>query len=309
MNIISKIKRKIKLSFPELYIKKCTRINRKHSKMDEQEIRKELCRLYKYHLCRDLDWSNLQRYTEKMQWKKLYCIDPLERIASDKYAVRKWVQNKIGEEYLIPILGVWDRFEDINFDVLPEKFVLKATHASSTNIVVKNKNHFDKKMAALKFKCWLSFDHAFTSFEMNYKDIPRKIIAEKYLSDENGELPDYKFLCFDGVPYYCWVDKGRFTNHTRDIFDMDWNLQPWQDAFPNSGLKIQKPKNFNKMKEIVKILCKGFLHVRVDLYNLNGVIYFGELTFCESSGFCLITPDSYDYKLGQMWNLPIKTMK
>ena len=300
------IKRKIKLLFPDLYIWKSSSINRRHSKMNDQEKRNEITRLYKHYLGRDLDWNNLTRYTEKMQWKKLYYVNPLEKIASDKYAVREWVTKTIGSEYLMPILGVWDKFEDIDLENLPSKFVLKTTHSSANIIIVKDKDKFDKEYAALMFRLWLSMDYAYASFEMNYQDIPRKIIAEKYMQDTNGELPDYKFMCFDGKPYCCWVDKGRFTNHTRDIFDMDWNLQPWTDVFPNSGLTILKPKNFELMKEIVSKLCQDFAHVRVDLYNLGGKIYFGELTFCESSGFCKISPDQYDYVLGDLWKLPIK---
>lgn len=273
--------------------------------MNEAEIKKELSKLYKHYLKRDIDWAKPLRYTEKMQWKKLYYINPLEKIASDKFAVRDWVSQRIGPEYLIPLLGVWDRFEDIDFSSLPKSFVLKTTHASANIFIVKDKAIFDKDYAALMFKLWLSFDYAYASFEMNYKDIPRRIIAEQYMEDESGELPDYKFMCFDGKPYCCWVDQGRFTNHTRDIFDMEWHLLPFSEHYPNSTHPISKPANYERMIEIATVLSKGFSHVRVDLYNINGRIYFGELTFCESSGFCEIEPDEYDYVLGDMWNLPI----
>lgn len=299
------IKRKIKLLFPNFYIWKSSRINRSHSRMNTQQKMKEIARLYKYYLGRELDWSNLKRYTEKMQWKKLFYVNPLEKIASDKYAVRKWIAQKIGSEYLIPMIGVWDSFEDINFKDMPEKFVLKATHSSANIIIVKDKNTFDKEYASLMFKLWLSMDYSNASFEMNYKDIPRKIIAEKYMQDSNGELPDYKFMCFDGKPYCCWIDKGRFTNHTRDIYNMNWELQPWTEHFPNSGIPTERPKNFEKMVELVTILAQDFSHVRVDLYNIDGDIFFGELTFCESSGFCAFTPDQYDIILGDLWKLPI----
>lgn len=299
------IKRKIKLLFPGLYIWNSTRSIRKHARMNNEEIREEISRLYKHYLNRELDWSNLCRYTEKMQWKKLYCIDPLERIVSDKYAVRQWVADKIGDEYLVPMLGIWERFEDIDFESLPESFVLKTTHASANIIIVRDKGRFDKEYSALMFKLWLSIDYAYASFEMNYKDIPRRIIAERFMQDKNGELPDYKFMCFDGKPYCCWVDEGRFTHHTRDIFDMNWSLLPFTEHFPNSGHPIAKPKNFNRMVEIATTLSEGFSHVRVDLYNIDGRIYFGELTFCESSGFCEINPDEYDFKMGDLWKLPV----
>lgn len=299
------IKRTIKLLFPNIYIWNSSRLFRRHARMDEDEMKEEISRLYKYYLNRELDWTNLRRYTEKMQWKKVFNITPLEKTVSDKYAVRQWISGKIGSDYLIPIIGAWDKFEDIDFDLMPEQFVLKTTHASANIIIVKDKSKFDKRMAALMFKYWLSVDYAYASFEMNYKDIPRKIIAEKYMQDQNGELPDYKFMCFDGKPYCCWVDEGRFTNHTRDIFDMDWELLHFTEHFPNSGHPRPKPSNFDKMIELVTVLSEGFSHVRVDLYNIDGKIYFGELTFCESSGFCEIKPDEYDFKMGEMWHLPI----
>ena len=301
------IRRNIKLLFPDIYIWNSTRVFRQHARMNEEERKAEISRLYKHYLGRDLDWTNLQRYTEKMQWKKLYDVNPLEKTASDKYAVRQWVAEKIGQEHLIPLIGVWDKFDDIDFDTMPERFVLKATHASANNIIVKDKNQFDKKLAALKFKLWQSVDYAYASFEMNYKDIPRRIIAEEYMEDQNGELPDYKIMCFGGKPYCCFVHQGRFTHHTRDIFDMNWTLMPFTQHFSNSENPIPRPRNFDKMVEIATTLSQGFSHVRVDLYNLDGRIYFGELTFCESSGFCEINPDEYDFKMGEMWKLPIKS--
>ena len=163
-----------------------------------------------------------------------------------------------------------------------------------------------KKYAELMFNVWLSFDYAYATFEMNYRDIPRRIICEAYMEDSNKELCDYKFMCFNGKPYCCWIDKGRYSCHTRDIYDMDWNLLPFTNCFPNSGMPNKKPTNFEKMIEIATTLSADFSHVRVDLYNVDGAIYFGELTFCESSGFGRILPDKYDYILGEMWDLPIK---
>lgn len=300
------IKRKIKILFPNIYIWKSTLRNKRYSKMNNDQIKEEISQLYEFHLGRKLDWSNLRRFTEKMQWKKIFYVDPLEKIASDKYAVRDWVSKKIGAEYLIPMLGIWDNFKDIDFEKMPDKFVLKTTHSSANVIIVKDKNKLDKKYSALMFKLWLSMDYAYASFEMNYKDIPRKIIAEEYMQNSNGELPDYKFMCFDGKPYCCWIDKGRFTNHTRDFYDMDWELLPYTEIFPNSGEPNPKPINFDQMVKLVTVLSEGFSHVRVDLYNIDGKIYFGEMTFCESSGFCEFSPDEYDYVLGDMWNLPIE---
>lgn len=302
---MNRIKRAIKLLFPRIYVWWSMRVFRRHSRMDDAQRRKEIGRLYRYYLNRELDWTRLKRYTEKMQWKKMYDVNPLEKMASDKYAVRQWVAEQIGSAHLIPLLGCWDSFDEIDFAKLPGRFVLKTTHASSNIFIVKDKERFDKPMARLMFKLWLSVDYSDASFEMNYQGIPRKIIAEQYMEDSTGELPDYKFMCFNGEPFCCWVDRGRFTNHTRDIYDLDWNLLPFTDCFPNSKTGCPRPRNFDKMIEIARSLSQPFLHVRVDLYNIDGAIYFGELTFCESSGFCRIEPDEYDYRMGEMWNLPI----
>ena len=157
------------------------------------------------------------------------------------------------------------------------------------------------------FDDWMKIDYAFTnSLQLHYRKIPRKIIAEKYLETDLGELQDYKFLCFDGTPYFCWVDLGRFSKHTRTVFNMKWELQPWTQAtYGIASHEIPKPKNFDKMVEIATILSKGFSHVRVDLYNVDGKIYFGEMTFTNGSGLDPIVPEKYDRVLGDYWKLPI----
>jgi len=261
--------------------------------------------LYKRAIGRTLDWSNLNAYTEKMQWAKFYDCTPIKTTLSDKYLVREWVAEKIGEKYLIPLLGVWDRFSDIQFDKLPNQFVLKTNHGSGSVIVVKDKTVFNIAEARQSFNDWMSIDYAYaTGFEVQYSNIKRKIIAERYLETDIGELQDYKFLCFDGKPYYCWVDLGRFGNHTRNVYDLNWELQPWnQYTYGNSAYPIPKPKNFEKMVELATSLCQGFSHVRVDLYNVNGTIYFGEMTFTNGCGFDRIVPDEYDYTLGELWNI------
>jgi hypothetical protein len=188
---------------------------------------------YKKAIGHDLDWSNLKTYTEKMQWEKLFHKDKRKTDLTDKYLVRDWVSKKIGPEYLIPMLDVWDSFSEIDFDKLPNQFVLKTNHGSGTNVIVKDQSAMSRKKIKRKFDYWMSLDFAYTTmFEMHYSDIQPKIIAEKYLETELGELQDYKFLCFDGVPYYCWVDLGRYSSRkrSRTVFDMEWNLQPWTQA-------------------------------------------------------------------------------
>lgn len=270
-----------------------------------EEQKAYIGRLYYEHLEHPIDWNNLRTYTEKMQWEKLLHKDPLKTRLSDKYLVREWVKDKIGEEYLIPLLGVWDRFDDINFDLLPKSFVLKTNHASGTLIIVKDKDSFSKRKARRCFNDWMQMDFAYQNgFEMHYSDIERKIIAEQYMETSLGELPDYKFLCFNGVPYYCWVDNGRFSNHTRTIFDMNWEQQEWKiGLYSNYTKPIEKPLNFDLMVSLAKTLSAGFQHVRVDFYNINGKVFFGEMTFTSVSGFEPFIPEEYDLVLGNLWDI------
>lgn len=253
-----------------------------------------------------LDWNNLRTYTEKMQWEKIYDKNPIKTTLTDKYAVREWVEGKIGKDYLIPLIGVWDSFDNIDFDLLPKQFVLKTNHGTGTNLIVKDKYKINMQRAKRMFDDWMKTDYAFTnSLQLHYRDIKRKIIAEKYLETNLGELQDYKFLCFDGKPCFCWVDLGRYSKHTRTVFDMNWKLQPWtQASYGIANYDIPMPKNFDMMIDIANILSRGFSHVRVDLYNIDGKIYFGEMTFTNGSGLDPIIPKEYDKVLGDYWKLP-----
>lgn len=269
--------------------------------------------IYDYHLQYEaaighkLNWDNLQTYTEKMQWAKLYDKNPLKATLTDKYLVREWVEKTIGGEYLIPLLGAWDNFEDIDFSELPDRFVLKTNHGSGTNLIVKDKSKLNLKRAKRMFDDWMNIDYAYNSnFEMHYTDIKPKIIAEKYMETSTGELPDYKFLCFGGKPYYCWVDCGRFTNHTRNVYDLDWKLQSWSQCHPINEVIIEKPAKFETMVMLAQKLSEGLSHVRVDFYNIDGNIYFGEMTFTNASGLERIYPDEWDKRLGELWQLEMK---
>lgn len=263
--------------------------------------------LYNKKIGRKLNWDNLCAYTEKMQWSKLYDATDIKTELSDKYLVRKWVEEKIGKDYLIPLLGVWNNYDEIDFEKLPNQFVLKTNHGSGTVIIVKDKYKINHKLSRQLFDDWMNTDYSYLfGMEMQYTKIKRKIIAEQYLDTGDQDLQDYKFLCFDGRPYFCWVDLDRFKNHTRNVYDLNWNIQPWnQYTYGNSKNDIPKPKNFEKMVEIASLLCVGFSHVRVDLYNINGKIYFGEMTFTNGSGYERIVPDEYDFKLGKLWNIDL----
>lgn len=277
-----------------------------HNFSDEQ-IKKYNAQLYESRQKKKLDWNNLKTYTEKMQWAKIYDEDPRKVICADKYAVRKWVADKIGEEYLIPLLGVWERYFDIDFKALPEQFVIKTNHGSGDAVVIKRKSKMkltQKIEMRRKIVSAMKTDYGTKHCELHYSKIKPFIIAEQYIDSGKEELQDYKFLCFDGVAHFCWVDVDRFTNHKRNVYDMEWKKQEWnQREYGNYDEELPKPDNFEKMIEIAEILSQGFSHVRVDLYNVKGKIYFGEMTFTNGSGFESINPESADYMLGELWNL------
>ena len=305
------IRRKLKKHFSWLYEwylhlqrRKCIANIKRRKKLRWEEYQNEISHQYRRRIGHDIDWNSLNTYTEKMQWAKLYDNDPIKSELTDKYRVREWVAHKIGQEYLINLLGVWDNFDDIDFSTLPDRFVLKTNHGSGTNVIVKDKKTLNFNNTRRKFRDWLETDFGYKSLELHYSTIEPKIIAEEYIETEIGELQDYKFLCFDGEPYFCWVDMGRYSNHTRNVYNLDWQLQPWnQEAYDHYEKPIQKPKNFKKMVEIVRTLAQGFAHVRVDLYNVNGRIYFGETTFTNGGGFDRILPVEYDKMLGDLWEL------
>ncbi len=271
-----------------------------------------LCALknwFKKYAGKTLDLENPQTLNEKIQWLKLYDSTPLKTQLTDKYLAREWVKERIGEKYLIPLLGTWDKFDEIDFDRLPAKFVLKANHGCGWNIIVKDKNTFDKAAAREKFNKWLNTNFAFVNgLELHYKDIFPKIIAEQYLENDNGYLYDYKVLCFNGKPHFILVDIERHTNHKRNVYDLDWNIQPFSN-YPKFET-IDKPDNLDEMIFLAKTLSKDFALVRVDFYLLNdGSLKFGELTFTPASGQLWWDPPEYDLVLGQMITLPQKKNK
>lgn len=255
---------------------------------------------YKLKTGESLDWNNIYSYNEKIQRAKLFDLEPIKTELADKFLVRNWVSNKIGSKYLIPLLGAWDSFDDIDFSALPNQFVLKVNNASGTNIIVKEKEKMDVNRSRILVNWWLKRDYSTAGgFQMQYKNIVPKIIAEKYIVDNKNQLNDYRFMCFDGKVYYCIVDVD---HRRRNIYDLDWKLQNWQIGnFVNYEREIEKPQNFKKMIEIVEILCEGFPHVRVDLYNVDGKIFFGEMTFTHANGFQLVKPHTKNLELGHLW--------
>lgn len=303
------LKNKLIATFPNLYQWVYERrTNRRVSQnryASSEEMLNNLYAMYRDRMGVDLCLDPPKGYTEKIQWRKLHNLQPIYSMLSDKYEVRKWVAEKIGEEYLIPLLGVWSSFDDINFDMLPEKFVLKTNNASGTNLIVKNKKKLDPKLAKRKFDYWMKLEYWLAyGYEMQYASIEPKIIAEEFIVENSGaeDLRDYKFLCFDGKVRFVWVDTDRYHDHKRYTFYPDWTPAPFNQLYPlSSEVRIEKPENLDKMIELVEKLADGFDHVRVDLYDNNGRIYFGEMTFTNGSGFEPIVPAEWNEKLGDMW--------
>ncbi|MDD3415218.1 MAG: ATP-grasp fold amidoligase family protein [Lachnospiraceae bacterium] len=262
----------------------------------------ELKNWYKYKTGKELNLLKPTTYNEKIQWIKLYGVTSLMTDLSDKWAVRRWIKEMIGEEYLVPVIGVWSQFDDINFSELPDKFVLKCTHGSGWNMVVSNKDYFDKNDAKKHFDMWMGMNFAYVDgLELQYKDIPPQIMAEEYLENQNGDLYDYKFWCFNGTVEFIMFLSEREEDLKMNNYDRDWNLLPFTYGHENSTRKIEKPKQLDKMIKIAEKLAQGFPHVRVDLYLLNdGSIKFGEMTFTSCSGICPWNEETINYKLGEL---------
>ena len=242
----------------------------------------------------EFDLKNPVTYTQKIQWAEIY----------DKFAVRSWIKEEIGEDYLIPLIGVYSDPKIIDFNKLPNSFVIKMNNASGFNIIVKDKASINESAIRKQLAKWLKINYAFyKGFQPHYLGIVPKILIEEFVNDINGELRDYKFLCFNDEVKYCWVDIGRYGDHCRNVYDLDWNLQPWTQSKPNFKGEVEKPKNFDEMIRIASILCKGFSHVRVDLYNVDGKIFFGEMTFSNGGGHDKIIPTKYDRIIGDMWHI------
>lgn len=259
------------------------------SSADESDYPRLLKLWYKASTGEDLNLDATQTFNEKIQWLKLYDSTPLKTRLADKYLVRDWVKEKIGEEYLVPLLGVWDKFDDIDIDSLPNQFALKCNHGSGWNEIVKDKSLLDIADAKKKIDQWMKTNFAFVSgLELHYKNIPPKIIAEKYIEQLDNDLLDYKIHVFNGIPKIIQIIGNRnFETHkAKECFlTTDWVSQELMYHTYNSYEIIpEKPENLSELLKIAEILGEGFSYVRVDLYDLSGKIIFGEMTFTPASG-------------------------
>ena len=257
-----------------------------------------------------LNLDNPKTFNEKLQWLKLHNRKLIYTKMVDKVDAKEYVANIIGEEYIIPTLGVFDNVDDIDFEALPNQFVLKCTHDSGGIVVCDDKSQLNIEEAKRKLRRGLKMNYYHQNREWPYLNVKPRIIAEQYMVDESGyELKDYKFFCFDGKVELLFIatDRGSKTEETKfDFFDADFNHLPFTNGHPNATRAIAKPKGFEKMKEIAAKLSKDHPHLRVDLYDINGKIYFGELTFYHWSGMTPFVPIEWDYKLGEMIKLPIE---
>ena len=255
-----------------------------------------------------LDLDNPRTYNEKLQWLKLYDRREEYTRMVDKIDAKEFVSSVIGEKYVIPTLGKWNSVEEIDWESLPQQFVIKATCDSGGVVVCKNKSELD--ISAAKRKLSSSWGKSYFKYnrEYPYRNVIPRIIADEYIEDESGyELKDYKFFCFDGEPKCLFVASDRMNKGEEtkfDFYDLDWNHIPVVNGHPNNPKGIMKPKNFEEMLEIARKLSAGIPHVRVDLYNCNGRIYFGEMTFFHWSGTVAFEPDDLDYKMGEWLHLP-----
>lgn len=280
-------------------------LGRYNTMPDEEYLR----RMFKAVMGTELDLEHPVTFNEKLQWLKLYDRNPLYTTMVDKYEVKKYVADIIGEEYIIPTLGVWDDPDEIDFEKLPNQFVLKCNHNSGLGMCIckdKSKLNYDKVRADLRKG--LAQDYYLLNREWPYKDVPRKIIAEKYLSDNlETELADYKVHNFSGIPQMILVCRDRFAESglTEDFFDAEWHHLPMSRiTHPNASIPVKKPITFDKMLELAKKLSKDIPFLRTDFYEVGDKLYFGELTLYPASGFSKFEPNAWDKKYGDLVELP-----
>lgn len=263
---------------------------------------------YRVIMGKPINFKNITTFNEKMQWLKLYDRKPFYTTLADKYQVRKYIEETIGVDYLIPLLGVYNGYDEIDFQALPNEFVLKPNHTSGDIYICKNKSKIDHEKLKKEIKKWLKRRYYWVHREWLYKDIKPLIICEKYITDgEGSDLKDYKFMCFNGKAKCVVVcsERSSKTGLKMDFYDMDWNIMPFTVYSDGSGKLTPKPKNFEKMVQLAEKLSAGLFLLRVDFYEVKEQLFLGELTFYHAAGVGKFTPEEYDYVLGSWLDLPI----
>lgn len=262
--------------------------------------------MYWAKMGKKLDLENPVTFNEKLQWLKLHNQNPEYSKMVDKYEAKKWVAERIGDEYIIPTLGVWDSFDEIDFNQLPNQFVLKCTHDSGGLVICKDKNHFDKVKAKKKIEASLKRNYFLVGREYPYKAVKPRIIAEQYMEDTaTKELRDYKIFTFDGIAKALFISSDRQSGQTTaDYFDINFKPLDFTWGYPHSKVLPSKPKSFDQMVKAAECLAKDTVELRVDFYEVNGKAYFGEMTFFDGSGFDEFHPEEWDKKFGDMIKLP-----
>lgn len=270
--------------------------------------------LYRFKMGHRLDLNHPKTFTEKIQWLKLYNRRPEYTLMVDKYAVKKYVADIIGEKYIIPTLGVWDKPEDIDWDALPNEFVLKTTHEGGSGgvVICKDKKTFDRNKAILTLRDSMNGDIYRSLREWPYKDVKKRVLAEKYMAPKDMvnnpiyDLSDYKFFCFNGEPKYCQVIRDRHSKESIDFYDMNWRHQEFVGLNPiaSNGINpVPRPLLLDDMICICHKLSENMKFVRIDMYVIDNRIYFGEITFYPASGMGLFNPDKWNEELGNLISL------
>lgn len=270
--------------------------------------------LYRFKMGHRLDLNHPKTFTEKIQWLKLYNRRPEYTLMVDKYAVKKYVADIIGEKYIIPTLGVWDKPEDIDWDALPNEFVLKTTHGGGSGgvVICKDKKTFDRNKAILTLRDSMNSDIYRSLREWPYKDVKKRVLAEKYMAPKDMvnnpiyDLSDYKFFCFNGEPKYCQVIRDRHSKESIDFYDMNWRHQEFVGLNPiaSNGINpVPRPLLLDDMICICHKLSENTKFVRIDMYVIDNRIYFGEITFYPASGMGLFNPDKWNEELGNLISL------
>jgi len=260
---------------------------------------------YYMNIGKKLNIKDPETFNEKLQWLKLYNRNPLFTEMVDKYAVRSFISEKIGEKHLIPLIGAWDRADEIDFDTLPQQFVLKCNHDSGSVVICKNKDALDVDAVVKKLNKKLSRDMFYWSREWPYKNIKRKVICEEYMQDQSFDVLNvFKILNFNnGEQIIQVIQNDKTRDESIDYFDSQWTRLDMRQNFPNSKVPLKKPETLETMLALAKKLSEGFPFLRTDFYEINGQVYFSEFTFFSDAGMCKFTPSDWDMELGNRMDI------